>query len=64
MAKTNTEAAEAQATGTAYTKEQLLASVKYANRRDLISALLDDGETYTLDKVDALIDKFMKGKVI
>lgn len=63
MAKTNTEA-EAQVVGAAYTKEQLLASTKYANRRDLISALLDGGKTYTLDKVDALIDKFMKGKVI
>ncbi len=64
MAKTNMEAAEAQVTGTAYTKEQLLASTKYANRRDLISALLDDGKTYTLTEVDALIEKFMKGKVI
>lgn len=63
MARTNTEA-EVQAVSTAYTKEQLLASTKYANRRDLISALLDNGKTYTLDKVDALIDKFMKGKVI
>lgn len=63
MAKINTEV-EAQVVGAAYTKEQLLASTKYANRRDLISALLDGGKTYTLDKVDALIDKFMKGKVI
>lgn len=64
MAKTNTGAAGAQAVGATYTKEQLLASTKYANRRDLISALLENGKTYTLDKVDALIDKFMKGKVI
>lgn len=63
MAKTNTEA-EAQVVSSVYTKEQLLASTKYANRRDVISALLDDGKTYTLDKVDALIDQFMKGKVI
>ncbi len=61
MAKTNTEA---QVVSSVYTKEQLLASTKYANRRDVISALLDDGKTYTLDKVDALIDQFMKGKVI
>lgn len=64
MAKTNTGAAGAQAVGATYTKEQLLASTKYANRRDLISALLENGKTYTLDKVDGLIKDFMKGKVI
>lgn len=30
---------------------------------DLIGALLEDGKTYTLNEVDALIEKFMKGKV-
>ena len=29
----------------------------------LIGALLEDGKTYTLNEVDALIEKFMKGKV-
>jgi len=46
-----------------HTKEQLLTSKRYANRRDLIGALLDPGKTYTLDEVDALIEKFKKGKV-
>lgn len=64
MTKTNTEATEAPAAGTAYTKEQLLASKRYANRRDVISALLDDGKTYTLTEVERLMNKFMKGKVI
>lgn len=58
MAKTQT--AEASA---AFSKAQLVASQKYANRRDLIGALLEDGKTYTLNEVDALIEKFMKGKV-
>lgn len=56
MAKTNTGAAT-------YTEEQLAASKKYANRRDVISALLEPGKTYTLAEVDALIEKYMKGKV-
>ncbi len=64
MAKTNTESAEVRAAGAAYTGEQLLASARYAGRRDLIRALLDGGRTYTLDEVDALIDKFMKGRVM
>ena len=46
-----------------YTKEQLAASKRYANRRDLIRALLEDGKAYTLKEADALIEKYMKGKV-
>ena len=60
MAKTKTKTERA---ATAYTKAQLTASKRYVNRRDIISALLDDGKTYTLDEVDALINKYMKGKV-
>lgn len=46
-----------------HTKEQLIASNKFANRRDLISALLEDGKTYTLKEVEALIENFKKGGV-
>lgn len=46
-----------------YKKEQLVASKRYANRRDLIRALLEDGKAYTLNEVDGLIEKYMKGKV-
>lgn len=58
MAKTTDGAVSA-----VYTKEQLAHSAKYANRRDLISALLTDGETYTLEQVDKLIENYKKGKV-
>lgn len=56
MAKTEKAAA-------VYSKEQLAASKKYATKRNIISALLENGKTYTLDEVDALIEKYMKGKV-
>lgn len=46
-----------------YSKEQLAASQRYAARRDLIGALLVDGKSYTLNEVDALIEKYLKGKV-
>lgn len=46
-----------------FTKEQLLASVRYHNRRDLLNALLDKDKKYTIDEVDKLISGFMKGKV-
>lgn len=58
MAKEENNIAQA-----AYTKEQLAASRRYADRRDLISALLEDGRSYTTDEVDALIKKYLKGKV-
>lgn len=46
-----------------FTKEQILWSKKYANRRDVLGAILEDGKQYTLTEVDTLLDKFMKGKV-
>lgn len=46
-----------------FTKEQILASDKYSNRRDALGAILVDGNSYTFEKVDSLLEKFMKGKV-
>lgn len=66
MPKTETTAASAATEKKAeptYTKDQVAASKRYANRRDLVSVLLEDGRAYTLAEVDALIDKFMKGAV-
>ena len=46
-----------------FTKEQILKSVMFENRRDLLTALLVDDKTYTLDAVNKILDKYMKGKV-
>jgi len=59
MAKENI-AAEKAAT---YSKEQILQSAKYATRRDLLTAILEENRAYTIDEVEARIEKFMKGKV-
>lgn len=48
---------------TRYTRGQVLASARYRDRRDLVSALLDDGRTYTIAEVDQEVDRFIKGKV-
>lgn len=48
---------------TLFTKEQILASDKYTNRRDVLGAILKDDCTYTFEKVNSLLEKFMKGKV-
>ena len=46
-----------------YTKDQILLSEKYTKRRDLINALLEEDKEYTIEEVDAVMDKFLKGKV-
>ncbi|MEK3722310.1 hypothetical protein [Paenibacillus sp. FSL H8-0034] len=47
----------------AFTKRQLIEAKKYtAQQKDLINALLDDGQTYTQVQVDGLIGEFL-GKV-
>ncbi len=46
-----------------YSKEKLLTMQRYVLRQDLLSALLEDGERYTIVQADGLIDAFMKGKV-
>lgn len=46
-----------------FTKETLVNSKRFRNERDLVSALLKDGVEYTVSEVDAMIMKYMKGKV-
>lgn len=48
---------------TVFTKEQILGSKKYADKRDVCNAVIPDNFNGTLNEVDILIDKFMKGKV-
>lgn len=63
MAQAKTMKTEAAAAAATYTVDQLAVSKRYANRRDLIRALLDSGKRYTLDEVDRLIESYMKGQV-
>lgn len=46
-----------------FPKERVLTFRRYADRRDLLSVLLEDGKEYTHDQIDGLIKDFMKGKV-
>lgn len=46
-----------------FTKEKLLTFKRYKNRRDLLTALLDDDKRYTIKEADAAIENFMKGGV-
>lgn len=60
MAKNKTDEMELT---TVFTKEQILSSKKYKNRRDALGVVLADGESYTWEDVDSLLEKFMKGQV-
>ena len=46
-----------------FSKAQLMTSNKYAHRRDLIGALLVDGKTYSISKVDTLIKNYDERKM-
>ena len=55
--------AKSEQTEPMFSKEQILASDRYANRRDLVDALLDEDKSYTMKTVDNLVEKYMKGQV-
>lgn len=64
--KDTVETADAQATKTVkadlFSKEQILASAKYANRRDLLTVLLEDNKQYSVADVEKVMtDWFKKG---
>ncbi len=44
-------------------KAAILSSNRYANRRDVLGVILEDGKDYSTAEVDDLLDKFMKGQV-
>ena len=44
-------------------KEQILASERYKEKRDLVDALLDEKRKYTLETVDRMIETYQKGQV-
>ena len=46
-----------------YSKKAILASYRYANRRDAIGVILDDKKEYSTAEVDVLLDNFMKRQV-
>ncbi|MBE6723272.1 MAG: hypothetical protein E7572_12515 [Ruminococcaceae bacterium] len=46
-----------------YDKEQLLQSARYAGKRDLLTALLEDGRLYSHEETVALLENYLKGAV-
>lgn len=52
----------AKGTEPAFGKEQILGFKRYARRRDLLSALLQEGRQYTAAQVDRLLADFLRNK--
>lgn len=48
---------------TKFSKEQILSAKKYIDIKDVLNAILKEGQLYTFDEVDELVEKFMKEKV-
>lgn len=46
-----------------FTKQQLMESERYRDSRDLLSALLEEGKTYTRSEVEERMTAFQKGTV-
>lgn len=61
--KSDTVETVEQAVEPVFTKQQLIKSKRFENRRDALNALLDDSKSYTINQAQAAIDKFMKGQV-
>ena len=55
--------AKAQTAKQQFSKEQIVASVRYRGQQDLVDALLEDGKQYTFETVDKLIERYRKGRV-
>lgn len=62
-AVTTETVAKSEQTEPVFSKEQILASDRYANRRDLVDALLEADKQYTKKEVDEIINGYKKGQV-
>lgn len=62
--KTNKPAAsEPEKIEKLFSKEQLLAAERFQERNDIVNALLSPDKQYTVEAVEQMIEKYMKGQV-
>lgn len=62
--KTNKPAAsEPEKIEKLFSKEQLLAAERFQERKDIVNALLSPDKQYTVESVEQMIEKYMKGQV-
>ena len=46
-----------------YSKEQIISSKKYSNRKDILNVLLKDDEEYSFSRIDEIIEEFRNKEV-
>lgn len=46
-----------------FPKEKILRAAVFADRRDALGVVIQDGEEITIEEAQARLDKFMKAKV-
>jgi hypothetical protein len=68
MARKKTEAVEktvkvSTKTETKYTKDVILTAAQYKRYKDLLTVVLDDNKTYTLEEVDKALNKALTSKI-
>ena len=62
--KTNKPAAsEPEKIEKLFSKEQLLAAERFQERKDIVNAILSPDKQYTVEAVEQMIEKYMKGQV-
>lgn len=62
--KTNKPAAsEPEKIENNFSKEQLLAAERFQERKDIVNAILSPDKQYTVEAVEQMIEKYMKGQV-
>lgn len=44
-----------------FTKEKFVNSKRFAVRRDIVNALLDEDKTYSIEEVENIINDFLRG---
>lgn len=54
---------EADSSEKLFEKEQLIASERFWDKRDLLSALLRENKLYSVSQAEEMINIYMKGKV-
>lgn len=54
---------ENKASDDVFSKEQILGSKKFANRKDILNVLLKDDETYSIDDIENIIKEFLNKEV-
>lgn len=58
-----TTASESKKVESLFSKEQLLAAKRFQGRKDIVNALLSHDKQYTVETVEQMIEKYMKGQV-